>query len=278
MVKKLVITAGYSGYGDPYAAALGDDYDYASVESPRAVESVDWSNVAAVVFSGGADIDPAFYNEDDNGVCHTSASHDALDRAVLDAIADYPSIKKMGTCRGAQLLWAVNGGKLHQHIPNHHGDHVSTIVRLNRSAILEMRKPCMTYPLPTTFHINSIHHQAVDWESWYPVAHYEGRPPIALQVGEAHEQTAIEAWAMPDAQCLGFQWHPEWMDPDSDAIGWFNNVVRCFVNGWSGGAVYVDADGEKDDRIPTDMTGLLQDDYSMGSYEDYDDDDDSYEE
>jgi len=183
------------------------------------VKAIDWNNVVGVVFSGGADISPDFYGRTADLGTHCSSLHDALDRAVLDAIAGLP-IKKMGTCRGAQLLWADSEkAQIVQHIPSHFGDHDATVVATNG------QKEDDRFPL--TFNINSIHHQACIWDSWEP-QNSDSRPPRLLQSGIAHGQTAVEAWVNTDRGNLGFQWHPEWVPTDSHAFHWFSDIVKAF--------------------------------------------------
>lgn len=230
MVKKLIVTAGSGGYTSPYRRALGTDkYEYIAVPTAGAVSSIPWDdgNVAGVIFSGGADIDPSFYDETAESGTHCSSAHDALDAAVLEAIRGKP-IKKMGTCRGAQLLWADSEkAKLYQHIPHHFGDHQATLVEVSYRRGDRRNQPDPSLDLPTTFNINSVHHQACRWDTWEP--HNSGsRHPLLLQSGVSEGQTSVEAWCNPDRGNLGFQWHPEWVRPDSDAYYWFEAVVKQF--------------------------------------------------
>lgn len=74
-----------------------------------------------VVFTGGADIDPAIYGEIAHPTTHFSPHRDKLE------LADYEKAKSLdkaflGICRGAQLLNCLVGGTLFQHI-SHPGFH-----------------------------------------------------------------------------------------------------------------------------------------------------------
>ena len=234
MVKRtLVVTAGYGGYTRPYRHALGEDYTYISISDAAYVSRIDWDQVYAVVFSGGADICPSFYGRRPLTGTHVSSGHDALDAAVLASIENKPIIK-LGTCRGAQLLWAYSeGAQIVQHIPHHFGDH-----RAHRH---QGRMPAM-YPgapgvdmyedldAPVDMDINSVHHQACIWDSWE--SNQSGsRAPVLLMTGESEGQTAVEAWCNADRGNLGFQWHPEWMAEDSVAYQWAQRVIKVFAFG-----------------------------------------------
>jgi GMP synthase-like glutamine amidotransferase len=74
-----------------------------------------------MVFSGGADVDPAIYDE---VACpetqYPSKSRDAHETAVFEYCRTN-GIPMIGICRGAQLLHVLNGGKLWQHVGGHGG-------------------------------------------------------------------------------------------------------------------------------------------------------------
>jgi len=75
-------------------------------------------NVDLVVFSGGADIDPRFYGEENT---HSGCNliRDYLDYNNWIQAVD-AGIPCFGICRGHQFLNAMNGGKLLQHIEDYH--------------------------------------------------------------------------------------------------------------------------------------------------------------
>jgi putative glutamine amidotransferase len=71
-----------------------------------------------VVFAGGADLDPALYNEQAHAETtglrpERDAAELPLMRSALDR--DLPTL---GICRGMQLLTVVSGGSLVQHLPD----------------------------------------------------------------------------------------------------------------------------------------------------------------
>lgn len=252
-MSKLVVTAGFEGYTRPYREALGtDEYDYTSIRDASQVSDIDWSNVAAVVLTGGADIDPALYGQKAEARTYTSEHHDALDSAVLDAVKMKP-IKKFGTCRGAQRLWAEEGGVLYQHIPHHGRDHVAAVIpfraptashvilneRRQRDPewyrrpfpVLQQELDDLTAQLeeeeekmPAEFEVTSLHHQSCNWDSWETKK--GTRPPLLLLVGESHGQSAVEAWAAPHHGSYGFQYHPEWMAAATPGYQWTIGAIK----------------------------------------------------
>lgn len=77
-----------------------------------------------VVFGGGEDISPALYNETP---LHNSGPDKPSQRDRFEKTAFFRAqqrgAKMLGICRGAQMLCALNGGKLVQHVNGHGRDH-----------------------------------------------------------------------------------------------------------------------------------------------------------
>src|SRR5437879_5890485 len=76
-----------------------------------------------VILHGGEDISPSIYNQK---AVHTDASNtpskrDKNELAIIDE-ATKTGVPIFGICRGAQLLCAVAGGSLFQHVNGHNRD------------------------------------------------------------------------------------------------------------------------------------------------------------
>ncbi|MBA2313352.1 MAG: type 1 glutamine amidotransferase [Actinobacteria bacterium] len=73
-----------------------------------------------LVFSGGADLDPALYGSDRHPATSTSPERDQAEMALMKAALarDLPTL---AICRGMQLLNVVRGGTLIQHLPEPRG-------------------------------------------------------------------------------------------------------------------------------------------------------------
>lgn len=94
-----------------------------------------------VAFAGGQDIDTGFYGEPRGRHTGRSGERDVIEKRDF-LIALETGKKMVGVCRGAQLLCALSGGKLIQHVNSHAGnDHgLSTFDK-------------------RLFRVNSVHHQ-----------------------------------------------------------------------------------------------------------------------
>ena len=246
MSRTQVVTVGSSGYGAPYQEALGSKYEYLSVSTPADVADVAWRDVFAVVFSGGADIDPNLYGEEAEADTHIDEWHDVLDDAVIAAIRRQPSIYKYGTCRGAQRLFCTYlGGKLKQDIPHHYGGHIADLVPFPTRNHIDAEGCSENVAGVGMMAINSIHHQAMRWETVTSAEYFSDMedsedywddepprrdPPTLLMTGDSEGQTAVEAWVCRSKRCMGFQYHPEWLDRSDTAYQWTQEAIKSLVN------------------------------------------------
>lgn len=179
------------------------------------VEAVDTPEEADIVlFSGGADINPSLYNCKCSPHTHYNDYRDKLEIQCYNKLT--PKQIVIGLCRGAQLLTALNGGKLIQDVTGHNcGPHYIT----NRE---------------TKFKIESIHHQMMYpfdmdknvydilyWSKQLRSEHYfgdgVGTPPCEPEVVLYHNENAPVA--------LAIQGHPEMMGT-CEAHAVFNDIIK----------------------------------------------------
>lgn len=159
-----------------------------------------------IVFSGGADVDPAHYGaeahpETDEPQARRDAGELALMKAAL--ARDLPTL---AICRGFQLLNVARGGDLVQHLPETVGTddhkqvpgefavHPVEVKEGSRLASIVGDGPAVT----------SHHHQAL------------GRVGDGLVESAWAADGTLEAVEDPDLRfAVGVQWHPEAGDDDA---------------------------------------------------------------
>lgn len=73
-----------------------------------------------VVFTGGEDIDPAWYNEPKY---FRTMSHPKRDHREMVYYEKYLDVPKVGICRGGQFLNVLSGGRMWQHVSGHTDTH-----------------------------------------------------------------------------------------------------------------------------------------------------------
>lgn len=167
-----------------------------------------------VVFSGGEDVNPAWYGEEIwNETVEIDPVRDRSDSLLARAALDSGK-PVLAICRGMQLMNVVMGGSLWQDIPSQvpetvgHGGGVVHKIGLETGSVL-----ADIYG-PDSLAVNSFHHQAVK----DPAPGFRVTARSAEGLAEAAESN----------QVTGVQFHPEKMLRDGDER-WLR-LFQHFVN------------------------------------------------
>jgi putative glutamine amidotransferase len=153
-----------------------------------------------ILFSGGADVDPALYGAEAHGETdEPQRRRDAGEMALLRAALarDLPTL---AVCRGVQLLNVARGGDLVQHLPEKvgHEEHRQVPGTFSEHPVEVQAGSRLQAVVGSGPSVTSHHHQALG------------------TVGEGLVETAwaedgtVEAVEDPEKRfLLGVQWHPE---------------------------------------------------------------------
>ena len=111
-----------------------------------------------IVFPGGADVDPKFYDEQPHAKTESNVDLDELELAAARWALD-SDMPILGICRGQQVLNVALGGSLIQHVEDHRqpGDRTALTQLLTVAPDSRMREVFGTDRLE----VNTMHHQAV---------------------------------------------------------------------------------------------------------------------
>ncbi|MEX2535075.1 MAG: gamma-glutamyl-gamma-aminobutyrate hydrolase family protein [Trueperaceae bacterium] len=187
-------------YSEAVALAGGLPLMVASLDADLAESYLD--SAAGVLFTGGVDVDPAFYGEQpEPGLGRVDLQRDAFELALYRA-ARSRGIPVLGVCRGIQLMNVAEGGTLLQHLPDLPQAIQHTQVDIggapSHTVILDPSSRLAGGLGRGELRANSYHHQAIDRlaEGFRAV----GRTADGLI--EAIENTE-------GSPVLGVQWHPE---------------------------------------------------------------------
>lgn len=169
----------------------------------------DVDSVDAVVLWGGTDINPAIYKAKPhplNGY-NPSSMRDEREVFYVKRAIDR-GIPLIGVCRGAQLLCAMAGGKLVQHMNGHHSDH-----------------PVIIAGTSTVYQSSSSHHQMMWPFEAEHVMLADSMPRSSRYEGESREDVMTppsdpEVVLFPKIKALAIQGHPEWQDDDEPFVVW----------------------------------------------------------
>jgi len=180
-------------------------------EEIEVITEVDASRVRTedfdgILFAGGDDVDPAFYDEPKKyDTVHTNRSRDEFEFALLDR-ARTERRPVLGICRGIQMINVKFGGTLYQHLPSESDSEIRHAQEGSRSE--PTHGVTLTDPesrLAEVFHgswlVNSLHRQGIK------------RVGRGLKVTAYSEDGLVEAVEVADIgpYLLAVQWHPEEM-------------------------------------------------------------------
>lgn len=141
-----------------------------------------------IQFTGGADIDPKLYGAEPHKETHSDPKRDAVEIAIYN---EYLGKKPFaGICRGGQLLWVLNGGKMNQHIRGHNSGPHPLISRASGNFI------CLA---------TSVHHQSMKTTDKANMGNVLAYGNDKDRLGDYE----VEVGLFHDTKSLCFQPHPE---------------------------------------------------------------------
>jgi putative glutamine amidotransferase len=154
----------------------------------------------AVVFSGGADIDPSLYGAEPHPETDAPQSRrDAGELALLEAALER-DMPVLAVCRGFQLLNVVRGGDLVQHLPEAvgHDEHKRVPGEFAVHPVEVEEGTRLAAIVGAAAEVTSHHHQAL------------GRVGEGLVEAAWAADGTLEAVEDPSRRfVVGVQWHPE---------------------------------------------------------------------
>ncbi len=161
--------------------------------------------VDGVLFSGGDDIDPTFYGEEQLWACgDVCPLRDEFELKLCRVLLEkYPEKPILGVCRGEQVLNVALGGTLYQDVKSQ----LPGCIAHQQHQIAPYTSHCVTIEADSKLHAiygdtqimtNSFHHQSVK----------EIAPALVVTAKTA--DGVIEGFEKPDhPYYVGVQWHPE---------------------------------------------------------------------
>jgi gamma-glutamyl-gamma-aminobutyrate hydrolase PuuD len=154
----------------------------------------------AIVFSGGADVDPTMYGADAHPETDTpQARRDAGELALLTAALER-DMPTLAICRGFQLLNVARGGDLVQHLPEQvgHDEHKQVPGEFAVHPVEVKDGTRLASIVGARSDVTSHHHQGI------------GRVGDGLVETAWASDGTLEAVEDPGQRfTLGVQWHPE---------------------------------------------------------------------
>lgn len=173
----------------------------------RALDGVD-----GVVFTGGEDMDPAWYGAEPSPMLNPPSRERDLFELALFAAARQRELPILGICRGIQLINVALGGTLYQDLPTERPgpvDHNPPVPRTERGHFVRLAEGSRAAAALGSLgvRVNSFHHQAV-----------RDLAPALVASGWTEDGLVESVESGPESPwLLAVQWHPEEMHGEARA-------------------------------------------------------------
>lgn len=165
-----------------------------------------------VVFTGGEDVDPTLYGEDEHYTTGANIDRDLVEKAEFEKAV---SLKKqiVAICRGSQLICVLNGGKLIQHM-NHPYTH---FIITDKGEELEATSTHHQMQFP--YNLKSEDYGIIAWARNKSPYHLGGENE------EMNPDKDCEIVYYPKTKALAIQMHPEHFHNKHKTIEYLRNLL-----------------------------------------------------
>jgi gamma-glutamyl-gamma-aminobutyrate hydrolase PuuD len=181
MIKVFIVCADY---------AIGDMFRERGYEIVTELSDAD-----IVQFTGGADVSPGLYGEDEHPRTYFTPMRDANEKMIYDNCLAMGT-PMLGICRGGQFLNVMNGGKLYQDVRGH---------------AMQGLHECFDLLTGRRHMVSSTHHQMMRMGATGKLL------AIATHIGKDKQH-------MADGQCVTV--HDDVVD--TEAVFYENSISLCF--------------------------------------------------
>ena len=214
---RLVSLGNHYGAAEPFSHLF--DEVMVMGKSKQSFDELTLTSNDVVLFCGGEDISPSIYGQKSSR--HTSAGVELTDRDSFEVHAMKRSIargaKLLGICRGAQLICAISGGSLYQHVNNHSG-----------------RGHLMTTNDGENIEVCSVHHQMMNpFKTKHELIAWASSvlSDVHLIEGEKNIEVEVEPEVVyfQDTKGLAIQYHPEFMSDKTEAVQYSVGLVKKYL-------------------------------------------------
>ena len=157
-------------------------------------------DIDLVLFTGGEDVNPQYYNEQIGKHTHINNNRDEKEIDTFHRFRNHSFL--LGICRGSQLLTVLNKGKLIQHVEGHCRDHTMIYGDLRYNITSSHHQ--MLYP----FDLNKKDYELVAYSEYFQSNTYLNGDNEEIELPKNFLEPEIVYYKNTNALCI--QGHPEW--------------------------------------------------------------------
>lgn len=202
------------GQNATYVKAVEEAGGIALLVPPQASIEELFDILDGILFTGGGDLEPSHYDEENRGSEGIDPGRDQLELALARRAAKQ-GVPMFGICRGHQLINVALDGGLIQDVDEHQQGAAREAATHSVEVAPGSRLAELVGPL---VEVNTFHHQVVDPERI-------GRG-LRVSAFSNDGQRLIEGLESEDGKILTVQWHPEEMTDREWAKGLFRRLVE----------------------------------------------------
>jgi len=181
-----------------YVSYLNQKYE---VIVHKTVDVKDPKDIDLVLFTGGEDVNPVYYNE---RVGKYTNFNDNRDKKEIDTFNKFRGNSFIfSVCRGSQLITVLSGGRLIQHVEGHCKDHSMILNNRLRYNITSSHHQ-MLYP----FDLNEKDYELIAYSEYFQSKTYLNGDNEEIDLPKNFLEPEIVYYKNTNALCI--QGHPEW--------------------------------------------------------------------
>jgi GMP synthase-like glutamine amidotransferase len=155
-----------------------------------------------VLFTGGEDISPEFYNEKVGKYTNINGYRDTIESEVYDYF--YGKVLFLGICRGSQMLTVLSGGKLIQHAEGHGRDHNIIVNSTVSRYVMTSSHHQMLFP----FNLPKDDYELIAHSEFFQSTTYLNGDNEEIELPIEFLEPEIVYYKNTKSLCI--QGHPEW--------------------------------------------------------------------
>lgn len=182
------------------------------------------NDIDLILYTGGADVNPDYYNERLGKYTSIDKRRDELERYMY-AETEYCRALKLGICRGSQFLTVMSGGSLVQHVDGHGRPHDISIAGWGAITLkVTSTHHQMMYP----YALPSSKYELIGWSTFFQASTYLD--------GRNEEKDLPKDFLEPEivyynnTHSLAVQGHPEFREADPKFKAFVLDQVESYLS------------------------------------------------